>query len=258
MICFLMALKSPQLARDWKQTSLLCEASIRSALNQTEGDIRVILICHEEPDWIRPDDKRLDIIKVDFPPPERNPNQTMKDKWRKLAHGMVRASELKPDFVMFMDADDLVSNRISSYAMTHPESNGWIIKKGYRYTFGSRWIENFDDYNCGTNAIVSVRLIEFPNDVSTENASKCSVLKWGHTVIEKELATAGTPLDILPFRGGVYTVGHGENDSTFFNKHKSLLRGYVTWLRRSVWKSLFKRRYLNTTLRNEFGIPERL
>ena len=249
MVCFLMALKSKRLAQDWRRTSRLCEASVRSALNQTDPDLKVILICHETPDWNTPIDDRLEVLIIDFPPPPPDPRKTMLDKWSKLARGMIRAGELKPDFVMLMDADDLVSNRLAHHAHRNRHANGWIFRRGYCYRYGSRWIEVENSYNCGTNAIVSSRLIQFPHDMSPQGRQKCSVLRWGHTVIDTELEKAGTPLEVLPFRGGVFVFGHGDNDS-------DLTSGFGQW--RWCWRrrlSQFHRlRRCSPRIRREFGI----
>ena len=238
MVCFVMALKSKRLSNDWGRVSQLCEAALQSAYRQTEADIRIVLVCHESPDLKERYDSRLEIINVDFPPPPQDAKLTMTDKWRKVAAGMVRAGQLKPNFVMIMDADDLVSNGIATWAREHPNSNGGVIRRGYIYCPGSRWIVRENNYNCGTNAIVSARLIQFPKDTSEESFGACSVLRWGHTAIEGELAKAGTPLEVLPFRAGVYTIAHGDNHAAQWTNYgpsgygmtlKSLIRHPLKW-----------------------------
>jgi len=211
MVCFVMALKSEAVSRVWSRVSMLCEAAVQSAWRQTDRDIRIILVCHEKPDFRSTFDDRLEIIRVDFAVPVADPKAAMLDKWKKLAVGMVRAGALSPDFVMNMDADDLVSNRIAAWARAHPRSNGAVIRRGYVYRPGSRWIAREDQYNCGTNAIVSARLIKFPKDISEQSVKECSILRSGHMTIEADMAQAGTPLDVLPFRAGIYVSGHGDN-----------------------------------------------
>src|SRR5262249_1750479 len=140
--------------------------------------------------------------------------ETMIDKWTKLAHGLVLAGELRPDFVMLMDADDLVSRRLAAHANRNKASNGWILKQGYNWREGARWVQYSDNFNCGTNSIVSSRLIKFPEDVRETSIQECVVLKNGHTTIEKALQERGTPLEPLPFPGAVWVYGHGDNWTT--------------------------------------------
>lgn len=247
MLCFVMALKSKRLSKDWPRVCHLFEASLQSAYRQTDPDIRIITVCHETPDVRGSYDKRVEFINVDFPPPAQVTTPLcMKDKWTKIQLGLVRAGELKPDFLMIMDADDLVSNRLAAHAHAHPDANGWIIRRGYNYPFGSRWIMLTDHFDCGTNALVSSRLVNYPKDLSEESRAACSVLRFGHTIIAEKLAEAGTPLEPLPFPGAVYVHSHGDNDSHFGGRFMASTRTAI--------KNLPRQRYLTAARRNEFAL----
>ena len=259
MFCFVMALKSKRLSKDWSQVCRLFNASLRSAYNQTCGNFKIIVVCHETPDLEQKFDSRVEFINVDFPPPALDPVLTMRDKWAKLAVGMVRAGECRPKFVMNMDADDLVSSRIVEFTESHPDENGWHLSQGYEWGFGRRWIKSVDPFIlCGTNAIVGSRLIRFPRDTSPESIENCSVLRWGHTIIAEKLAEADTPLTPLPFRGAVYVTGHGDNwSSCFAMRRLSRIRRGVSWIRHGEWRSLPQLRFCTKSLRNEFSMDAR-
>jgi hypothetical protein len=242
-----MALKSRAASKDWNRVSRLCEAAVQSAYRQTDPDIRIVLVCNEKPEFHGKFDHRLEVISVDFPVPPADPKAAMLDKWKKLTVGMVRVGELHPDFVMNMDADDLVSNRIAAWAHAHRQSNGAVIRNGYVHRPGSRWIECVPRYNCGTNAIVSARLIKFPLDCSEKSIAECSILRWGHTVIEAKLEETGTPLEILPFRGGIYLVGHGDSWTAWSP------RGHVAGLK-FLLKNIRSLRPVTASLRKEFAM----
>lgn len=257
MFCFVMALKSRKLSRDWERVCRLCNSSVRSACNQTCPDFRMIVVCHETPTLDDAFDARVEIINVDFPPPELDPRRTMQDKWAKLAVGMVRAGEHRPDYVMIMDADDLVSNRLVDYAHAHPGENGWMFHQGYEWKFGDSWIRCATPFvDCGTNAIVGGHLIRFPTDTNAQSIADCVVLRWGHTAIAEQLAKAGTPLKALPFRGAVNVKGHGDNDLTFFNTSRSVsrIRKSLSFIRPGKWKTLAQLRPCTAALRQEFSI----
>lgn len=213
MLCFITALKSKAVSNNWGRVSELFENAVYSAYNQIDPDIKIIAVCHETPGLKRKYDGRLEIINVDFPPPAKTVTEvTMRDKWKKIAVGMVRAGRMRPGFVMIMDADDLVSRQLSQYANSHKESNGWIFEKGYRYRYGHRRIYFDNSYNCGTNAIINARLIKFPENADKKNVAECIVLTHGHTNIKEGLARLKAPLEPLPFIGSMYTHGHGDND----------------------------------------------
>ncbi len=221
MLCFVLALKSQAVSQDWQRVSQLFEATLRSAYHQTDANFQIIAVCHEIPELTATYDQRLELIQVDFPPPPDSTDRqlTMQDKWKKIAVGLVRAGALNPDFVMIMDADDLVSRHLAHYANTHNAENGWIFTRGYRHQYGSRWIAVDDRFNCGTNAIVNGRLIRFPMSVDADEIAKCVVLTHGHTAIAHRLAELNTPLRPLPFAGAVYVCAHGDNWTDFSGCH---------------------------------------
>jgi len=243
-----MALKSRQVAHDWARVCRLFEASLQSAYRQTHDNFRIIVVCHETPTVTVKYDARLEFINVDFPPPARiSTKLCMEDKWLKLRHSMIRAGELKPEFVMIMDADDLVSKHLADFTARLHHRNGWMIRTGYRWKFGSRFIQYDSKFACGSNAIVSTRLINFPKTVSDEERDNCIVLRWGHTIIGEKLAKAGTPLDQLPFPGVVYVTDHGDNDSHFGIAH--------SWPGWSRWaKEIPRQRWISPRIRDEFSL----
>jgi hypothetical protein len=248
MLCFLMALKSRAVSKDWEKVSRLFENTLRSAYHQTHPDFKVIVVCHETPHLSQHYDDRVEIINVDFPPPVQPITElTMQDKWGKLAIGMIRVGELNPDFLMIMDADDLVSNRLSEFVHAHPDANGWALKQGYTYNDGDRWIYCNDHFSCGSDAIVSGRLIQFPKDLTAESVNNCIVLRWGHTIIAEKLAELGKPLMPLPFLGATQVVNHGDNDSHAPSKEQwHSLRFFLGKIRRT--------RFLTQKIRREFSI----
>jgi hypothetical protein len=215
MLCFVIALKSKAVSKDWEKVSYLFETTVRSAYQQSDPNFKIVVVCHETPNLKGTYDQRLEIINVDFPPPSQA-KMGMQDKWKKLAIGMVRVGTLNPDFVMIMDADDWVNYKLSAYVHAHAHENGWIMKRGYRYRFGRRWLYLDERFNCGTNAIINSKLIQFPTE--PDQFSQCILLTSGHTVIEKDLAKLGKPLSPLPFCGVIHVVEHGDNDMALHAK----------------------------------------
>lgn len=220
MLCFVLALKSKTVSQDWQRVSQLFETTLQSAYQQTDADFHIIAVCHEIPPLTAAYDQRVELIQVDFPPPSDPTNRqlTMQDKWNKIAVGLVRAGALNPDFVMIMDADDLVSRHLAAYVNRHKDENGWIFTRGYQYQYGSRWISVDDQFNCGTNAIVNGKLIRFPTSLHTDEIAQCVVLTHGHTAIAQRLAELHTPLQPLPFAGAVYVCAHGDNWTDFSDR----------------------------------------
>jgi len=85
MLCFVMALKSKAVSTNWERVSQLFENSLRSAYHQRDPNFKIIVVCHETPQLTQCYDERVEIINVDFPPPQKLVTElTMQDKWRKL------------------------------------------------------------------------------------------------------------------------------------------------------------------------------
>src|SRR5437667_11667202 len=111
VIAFIVALKAKALAKNWDRVCRLFEATLQSAYNQTDGDFRIIAVCHDRPALRHIYDGRVEFITVDFPPPLPVHHSMMKDeriqvydlmmqdKWKKIAVGVKRARELSASFV---------------------------------------------------------------------------------------------------------------------------------------------------------------
>ncbi|MDZ4401094.1 glycosyltransferase family A protein [Prosthecobacter sp.] len=214
-ITFVLSLKSKQVAKKWDNTMRLFEACVGSIVGQKNPAWRAVIVGHEKPECHHLTDPRIEFVSADFPvPPRTDYHLRLKDKWDKVALGLRLAERCQSRFIMAMDSDDLVSSKLTELAAKHPDSNGWIIKKGYVYIPGSWWIQRTNRFNCGTNAIVASRCITYPRGTnSAQDEFDCIILRSGHLGIEDAMRQAGTPLEVLPFRGAVYNTGHGGNNS---------------------------------------------
>ncbi|MFQ3670902.1 MAG: hypothetical protein SNJ84_05535 [Verrucomicrobiia bacterium] len=244
----MIPLKARAVARDWGRVEALFHRTLGSVCGQTEPWFRVVVVGHDRPSTPLLERPEVTWLKVSSPVPEGGRTETaMEDKWLKVAEGLVMVGQGRPVFVMIVDADDLVSNRLAAHVRAHPNRHGWIIRKGYRYREGSPWVELDPEFNCGTNAIVAARQVRFPRSNTPEERAKCILLCHGHTVIERAMADEGRPLDELPFPGAVYVWGHGDNDS-----HRDGREGWrgLRYLLGKVRRS----RPLTRRLRQEFNL----
>jgi hypothetical protein len=136
-------------------------------------------------------------------------------------------------FVMSVDADDVVHKDLAAFAAAHPETNGWMIRRGYSYSEGSRWVEWHNDFHlrCGTSHIIRLAPEELPEDL-TGPAEGCFVLRRGHHLMAAYLAEIGRPLDVVPFPGAIYVKMTGEN-WTGLHSRKIGLRATVSKILRT-------------------------
>jgi hypothetical protein len=178
------------------------------------------------------------------------------DRERKVFIGLEQARPIDPTHIMIVDADDCVSQRLAEQVKRFPQSNGWIIKKGYLYQDGSKFIRNIRTkfyLCCGTSNIIRTDLyslcLEAPSSKGTENElldywfAHCRHHKIGTTLAQK-----GFLLERLPFAGAVY-IQH--EDGNFRLKSMKKI-GFKSRLSRI--KGFLDRRPLTSALRKEFNL----
>lgn len=224
MFAFIVPVKSAQLASDWEAFSRLFERTLKSICNQQNGDFKVIVACQEIPQ-IQFADERVEFVSVDFPPPslveddwEKNRQLKEGDKANKILAGYKKALEYKPTYLMVVDADDLISNKIAGFALKNKQNApGWYVKKGYYYREGARYLfinkKAFNKF-CGTCIIIRSDL--FPQLVQQE-----PFLYYNHYTME---LAGGERLAPLPFAGALYSMGNGENHFMSVDHAKSIVK----------------------------------
>jgi hypothetical protein len=79
------------------------------------------------------------------------------DKVLKLTAGSQWAVAQGCDYVIFNDADDLVSNQIGGFVVDHHGENGWYCSSQLFYTYGGRMMRCVDIEGTGVGPCVIVR-----------------------------------------------------------------------------------------------------
>jgi len=255
MLVFVIPLKSSQVAKDWDFVCQLFERCLKSVCNQTSDKFRVIVVCHEKPN-ISFSHPYITYIEVDYP----LPNQQLKDlnleqevdwrgaetfskdidKGRKLLTGLAYAEKFSPSHVMVVDADDCVSKNLAKFVEENANCNGWYIKSGYLYHESRQFLQvKFKDFNqtCGSSVIIKYELYPL----------MFSKYQYLHrtTILNNEI-----PLEPLPFRGGIYSVGNGENIFQTIERQNKRFKKFGILLRIA---NIFRYRRLTKSICSEFG-----
>lgn len=238
MLVFVIPLQSKATSRSWEKVSQLFERCVQAACSQTRSDFHVVVVCHDRPDTTFSHPK-LSYVEVDFPVPDISSgtpgdilNRKHTDKGRKQLKGLVAAQKFHPTHTMLLDADDLVSNRLAQTVRDNPRTHGWVIKNGYVYTYGSKWIykKSGNFYRmCGSCNIIRNDLNNIPENPEYNRGYGYYKFYIDHEKVVGVLAEKGFPLEVLPFAGAVYIVQTGEN--IYFDpsrRHKGILR-YVNY-----------------------------
>lgn len=249
MLYFLIPLRSKKTTTDWPKISYLLNLTLVSIFNQTNPNFKVMIACHEIPD-IQPEFlKKVSIFQVDYPAPLTQEEQ-MTDKYYKKRLMMKEMLKHNGGFIMFTDADDLVSNRLAAFVDEDANRNidGWYFENGYEYHFDQKIIKNAPKFHhvCGTSYIIYFKPSELPASWEFTGYSRENkyLFDHGHNEWLARLTEAGKTLKPLPFRGAMYVINTGQNymaGSTGFKRH--MLRWFTPG------------KIPNSKLKAEFMIP---
>ena len=218
MFVFAICLISKQVCRDWARVEMLLNGTLESIFNSKNKSFKVYIACHEIPETSYNNDPRLEYIQVDFPPMMGN-NRPMVDKILKYKAIGVRAKQEHDEcYLMLMDADDLVSNRLVDYVYRKPDKYGYAITKGFEYDFDKKKISTCPRFNllCGSSIILHVYSDDLPDQLNVDDdlgdTYYETIIYNGHREsfsISKDIYNR--PLRKIPFRAGIYIINNGEN-----------------------------------------------
>ena len=266
MLTFIISMRARALSQDWDYHCRLLQSTVNSIFAQNHPDFNVVIVCHDVPQISQPRDGAIYFLTVNYPLPQRSFDDMVVDKVLKLTAGVDWSVARGSDYVMFMDADDLVSRRLSEFVAAHKGDNGWFFPKGYSHRYGEWWLrkQEFHHLICGTSHIVRRNLLEFAHDELYRGERVNTLAAAGHANYCGFLKTQGTPLEPLPFSGAVYIL-HG--DSTCWAPGSTVCKGGDTEGRRSLWRRflswgkrtgtfLARAHPITSALRQEFSIPK--
>jgi hypothetical protein len=255
MMTFVIPVKSKTVSSNWTYFSSLVNRSINSICNQSKSNFKVLVVCHEIPKTNFENDSRVEFLKVKFAPPILKNNADDRwlkeaDKGKKLKFGAEYSATLGAEYMMTVDSDDCISNKISEYVFKNSDDSipGWYVKQGYLYPEGKKYaylnLKNFN-HVCGSGVIIKPELID---------------LMYGDNFWfkhERSQLENGLSLLPLPFTGAIYSILNGTNirldnkeikKRTSFNPSK--LKSIQTLIRR-----LLKYRIIPTLfIKNKFSL----
>ncbi|MEN8182665.1 MAG: glycosyltransferase [Myxococcota bacterium] len=208
MLYFGIPLKPRRFSRNWEQVVANFHTTLRSVLNQSDPNFRVVVACSDElPQG--PRDPRVEFIHVPPAPSVSEPGEWDR-RWRVWSIGQY-IRERGGGAVMMVDADDLVSCRIAAFANSHAEGDGYIARTGYELddrTGRLRWAPRFWNL-CGTCAVTRVWPDDIP-DVFDRHFPE-TVYGTQHQHLRRRFQSWGRTLRWFPFPVAVYRVFTGDN-----------------------------------------------
>jgi hypothetical protein len=251
---------------DWARESELLQQTIQSVLRQTYSKFKVFVLYTDAPNVVV-NDARVEYHEFPYGHQHyhemENREDLLKkfkseklvvrrwDKARKLCYGAKLAKEATCDYIMALDADDLLSNRLFDYLrkeVEKKEQKGWYIETGYVYKQGANYFikmpRNMRFLNGSTHILHSslVRIPDF-NSLDWLDYSLFTDHGWIKDRVREQY---GAQLMPVPFAALVY-VAHGANISQITKKE-------FGFSLKVILKRILRTKVLTPVLRKEFNI----
>jgi hypothetical protein len=242
---FGIPLRSKASSRNWLRVCELFRSTLSSILNQTNGDFGVIVACHDVPSVANMTDPRVEVLICAAKVPV-NLNEQMTDKHLKRRMIAAKLKRLGGGYLMSVDGDDLVSNRIVAFVERDRNPYGYIINRGYEFDCVTKRVLPAPRFNrlCGSSGIFHFEAHHLPDSANDPSETLSDYFR-NHTEWSTVANNLGRPLKMLPFRGAMYVTNHGDNHST--------QAGNVGW-RRTLLRKFFIARAPDRALRQEFAL----
>jgi len=152
MLAFIIPFKPKRNSTNWELDSIYLHNTLQSILHQTNDDYHVLVITHDMPEKLI-DSPKVDYLKLPFEYCDfekiEDRNAALKDsgylnardveylfdQGRKQMYGAQIAKVKCYEYIMCLDADDLVSKNLVEYISRHKKENqvGWYVNKGYYF-----------------------------------------------------------------------------------------------------------------------------
>ncbi len=265
MIGFVVPFRPKSESKDWQNDCLLLQHTVDSLLNQLDDAFEIFVVYTDEPS-IKISDKKVHLVHFPFPFTgidkieghekilhQFNNNTKMFerrwDKGRKICYGSMIAKKNGHKYIMSVDADDLVSNKLVQHLRERTAGKdvpGFYIEKGYLYSSGASAMikvpEKMHLFN-GSTHILREEFVPIP-DFSSNDWHDYSLFT-SHGWIRNRLKDKyGIIIEPISFPAIIY-IAHSGNIS------KVNQLGFKDRLKRFV-KLIVRRQPITSKIRAEF------
>lgn len=234
MLYFLVPLRAKATSKNWDIEMECFKNMIESVFSQVDDSFHFVLVCHNTPKIMNTYLSKASVIEVNIPIPQTLADQAI-DKKEKLRIGLdYIMSEMDEDtYVMPLDSDDIVCNKLSEYVKMNTGHTGWYLEKGYRLYYNTKKILplqpvlgiNHFYKVCGSSAILKLN-----------QSTRQIFLKYRHREVKKRCKESGIPITKLPFRGAVYVYDTGNNRSIQLKESQIRVKYLFLVFRRGIYK----------------------
>ena len=218
VLTFGVPLKAASDPAEWLQLCGRLSDTVRSVYNQTNPAFQIVIACDRMPDLAFATDDRLEFLPVSSPvistreegDIDAGRKRWLIARWFTLGGG---------GYLMFLDADDLVSNRLVSFVHKTRHQSGYVFETGYGLSVATQSVLPIPQPGiadapfhqmCGSSTIVLLSADDM--DADNDGQSRFNRLfRRGHTTVAAAAKAEGRPMMKMPFPAAVYVLDTGLN-----------------------------------------------
>jgi hypothetical protein len=265
MIGFVIPFKSRMRSKNWEMDCALLNRTISSVLSQSSKNYKCYVVYSDLPDKPAQDNK---VIWVQFPFPFLESHQigdeercavqyglgkflpNFYDQGKKSLYGSSFAKKDNCSYIMSLDADDLLSNKLVNFIdnnLTY-QSSGWYVNKGYMYAEKSSFLLKVPanmNYVCASVNIIRNDLVPEP-DFSKKMYQDFQFFSSHAYMPEGLKNNYNEILQPVPFYCTTYVLHNGN----FFTDSSHITKISL----KNLLKRLIRGKFLSRSIREEFGI----
>ena len=273
-VAFLIPFASRRTKSRWDIACAHLRQTLSSVRNSTSKSYCVVVAGHETPDFnFESDSTSWLSVNHAIPLHEDVTVSGRLDKLAKIAAAWKDAkSRWNPRYVMKLDADDLISARLVQWLENFGDQPGYLIKHGWVWRSGSRYVLHSTEYLdrvCASCLVVRSDIAdqEGPFRTGVEgtpfdqrslrfaatdhyslvpgSGTSTLLLNDSHQRYSAQFAYLGHKLSNVPFKAVVYRTGNPESNSAGLQTGRPTLRMILGRIRRT--------RLMTKNLRKEFA-----
>jgi len=273
-VAFLIPFASRRTKSRWDMACAHLRQTLSSVRNSTSKNYRVVVAGHEAPDFNFESDS-TSWLSVNYAIPLHDDVVVSGrlDKLAKIAAAWNYAkSRWNPRYLMKLDADDLISARLVQWLENFGDQPGYLIKHGWVWRSGTRYILHSTEYLdrvCASCLVVRSDIAdqEGPFRTGVEgmrfdqlsasfaaadhyslipgSGTSTVLLNDSHQRYAAQFAFLGHKLSNVPFKAVVYRTGNPESNSAGLQTGRPTLRMILGRIRRT--------RLMTKNLKKEFA-----
>ncbi|WP_439883012.1 hypothetical protein ACSX1A_07555 [Pontibacter sp. MBLB2868] len=263
MLAFIVPIKPRFNSKNWDNDNRLLDRTLRSICNQTNLQFKVYVVYNDKPSI---DYTHQNIEFVYFPFAyvyasnvedydsyaskwySEKYTEYMFDKGKKITYGCKIAKEKGCSYIMAIDSDDLISNRIAEFISTsQTKSYGWVVRKGYMFVEESLYVlksKAIQNYN-GSTHIIRQDLVHIP-DFNQNKLWEFNFFEAHGYLEQRMIDYYSIKLDTFPYYGTIWLIHKNNTSDAFrFLKPDSF---------KTIFKYILRGKRLTKALRDEFSL----